>query len=117
VGLASGLNNAVSRTAGLLAIALLTPVVTYTFNAGLDARLAALRLPPESRHLVDRERVKLAGAEVPQSEPQHVAIERAVDEAFVASFRLVMLLAALLALASAVGAAATLKGVDAGQKA
>jgi EmrB/QacA subfamily drug resistance transporter len=110
VGVASGVNNAVARTAGLLAVALFTLLVTHSFNVNLDERLAGLRLPPASLRLLDRERVKLAGAEIPRNlpEPQRAALEQAVDEAFVESFRLVMLFAAILAVASAASAAATL---------
>jgi EmrB/QacA subfamily drug resistance transporter len=110
VGIASGVNNAVARTAGLLAVALFTLIVTHRFNVNLDERLASLRLAPESLRLLDRERVKLAGAEIPRNlpRPQRAALEQAVDEAFVESFRLVMRLAAILAIASAASAAATL---------
>jgi EmrB/QacA subfamily drug resistance transporter len=111
VGIASGVNNAVSRTAGLLAVALFTLIVTYRFNADLDHRLASQPLPAEAKHALDRERVKLAGAQVPQDlgEPQRSAIKRAINEAFVDSFRVVMLLAALLSIASAASAAVTLR--------
>jgi EmrB/QacA subfamily drug resistance transporter len=109
-GLASGINNAVSRVAGLLAIAVLGIVVSSTFNRSLDRRLAALPLPPETRRQLDGERVKLAGARVPAGLETGIgrSVARAIEESFLASFRLAMLLMAGLALASALGAAWTI---------
>jgi MFS family permease len=46
-GLASGVNNAVSRAAGLLAIAVLGIFVFAAFSSGLDSRVANLDLTPE----------------------------------------------------------------------
>ena len=63
-GVASGVNNAVSRIAGLLGIALLGIVVVHSFNRDLDRRLAPLGLSAEVRREIDAQRVKLAGAEL-----------------------------------------------------
>jgi len=41
-GIASGINNAVARTAGLLAIAILGIVAVFTFSASLDSNLSAI---------------------------------------------------------------------------
>lgn len=111
-GLASGVNNAVSRTAGLLAIAVMSIVLLTAFNRGLDSRLSALEVSPEVRAALDRERTKLGGAEVPAevTGEGRVALERAIDDSFVASFRLVMLISAGLALASGLSAAALIEG-------
>jgi EmrB/QacA subfamily drug resistance transporter len=105
-GLASGINNAVSRVGGLLAIAVLGIVVSSAFDRSLDRRLAVLPLPPETRRQLDGERVKLAGAQVPSGLETGLrrSVARAIDESFLSSFRLVMLLMAGLALASALGA-------------
>ena len=102
-GVASGVNNAVSRIAGLLGIALLGIVVVHSFNRELDRRLAALPLSAEVRREFDAQRVKLAGAELPSRADQRsrLALKQAIDESFVFSFRLVMLAALCLALAGA----------------
>jgi EmrB/QacA subfamily drug resistance transporter len=94
-GIASGVNNAVSRTAGLLAIAVLGLVMLHGFNRGLDRRSAGLNLPAS-------ERVKLGAAEAPASADPGTrqAVKHAVAEAFVDGFRRVMLIAAVLALLS-----------------
>jgi EmrB/QacA subfamily drug resistance transporter len=111
-GLASGVNNAVSRTASLLAIPVLGIFVFVVFSAGLDARVATLDLPPEARQQLEAGKVDLGGAEVPEGldEATSAAVERAIHEAFVAGFRVAMLIAAGLALASAVVAGIMVEG-------
>lgn len=110
-GIASGINNAVSRIAGLLAIAVLSIVVLNTFNHSLNRRLATLGIPPEVQQLLDEERINLAGAEVPTGLSAEVSamLKQAIAESFVDSFRLVMFIAVGLALASAIVAALMIK--------
>ncbi|MBV8886726.1 MAG: MFS transporter [Chroococcidiopsidaceae cyanobacterium CP_BM_RX_35] len=102
-GIASGINNAVARTAGLLSIAVLSLVVLAAFDRGLNRRLAMLKIPPEVQHLLEPQRNKLAGTEVPPglSPEINAVIHRVIAEAFVDGFRLVMLVAVGLALLSA----------------
>src|ERR1043165_3409202 len=69
-GVASGINNAVSRTAGLLAIAVLGLVMFKTFDACLDQRLNQLALKPEIRQSLDNQRIKLAAIEIPANLPE-----------------------------------------------
>ena len=111
-GLASGVNNAVSRTAGLLAIPVLGILVFLTFSATLDARTSELDLSAQARQQLESEKVNLGAAEVPQSVSGETAasVERAVAESFVAGFRVAMVGAALLALASAVASALIIEG-------
>jgi hypothetical protein len=106
-GIASGVNNAVSRVAGLLAIAVFGIVMLQSFNHALDARLADLNLPPATQASLNLERAKLAGADVSQSPPElRGSLREAIDHSFVDAFRRVMLIGAVLALASAVAALA-----------
>jgi EmrB/QacA subfamily drug resistance transporter len=106
-GLASGVNNAVARVAGLMAVALLGVFVYGVFSASLDARLDRMDLSGEIRSEMEAAKTHLGAAEAPEGVEAVTAahIERAIDESFVAGFRAVMLASAGLALASALVAA------------
>jgi len=108
VGIASGANNAVSRTGGLLAIAALNLIVIAAFNHNLDRRLAALAPPPAAVAVVNAQRAKLAAAELPRTLPADVRtqLQRAIDESYVAGFRFAALTGAVLAFLGALAAAA-----------
>ena len=107
-GAASGINNAVARVAGVLAIAVLGIVMVNAFSARLDSKLATFSLPPGAFHDIQAGEIKLAGLQLPASlNPSTGAeIRESVREAFVFGFRLVMLICAGLSVAS--GAAAWL---------
>jgi MFS family permease len=103
VGTASGVNNAVSRIAALIAIAVLGIVMLQSFNHALDRRLVDLNLPPAAQKSLRSERAKLAGANVSWSAPEtRTSLREAIDGSFVDAFRRVMLIGAGLALASAI---------------
>ena len=110
-GLASGINNAVSRSAGLLAVAALGVVLLGVFNRGLDRRLETLDLPPATRQALDNERTRLAALEAPASADAETRakIRAAVDESFVTGFRTVMAVAAGLALLASASAASLIR--------
>jgi MFS family permease len=111
-GIASGINNAVSRTAGLLAIAVLGIVMIHTFNAELDRRLATLDLPSDARTQLTAGRSNLAAIQVPQSlsEDKRREVQQAIAAAFVAGFRIVTYICAGLAFLSALAAWALIEG-------
>ncbi|MCB9101981.1 MAG: MFS transporter [Anaerolineales bacterium] len=113
-GTASGINNAVSRVAGLLAIAILGLFVLGSFNRHLDRDLAELPISPEVQTMLDQERVKLAGAEIPPevNGELRLQLEQAIDQAFVAGFRMAMLAGAGLCLLSALAAALLIETKD-----
>src|SRR5216110_303676 len=60
VGIASGVNNAVARSAGLIAIAALGIVMLQVFNHVLDRRLAEWNVPASVSRSLQVERTKLA---------------------------------------------------------
>jgi hypothetical protein len=111
-GLASGVNNAVSRTAGLLAIPILGIFVFLVFSGSLDARVQNLDLPRGAQQQLEAEKVDLGGAEVPSGVSGNTAeeIEAAVKRSFLNAFRLAMYISAGSALASAVAAAIIIEG-------
>src|SRR5215217_4277677 len=116
-GLASGVNNAVTRIAGLLAVAVLGMIVYATFSANLDARLEGMDLPRVVRSELEAAKADLGAAEVPESVDARTEarIKRAIEESYVAGLRAVMLVSTGLALASAL--AATLLVGDRGRHA
>jgi EmrB/QacA subfamily drug resistance transporter len=109
-GLASGVNNAVARVAGLLAIAALGAVVSAGFASRLDHDLAGARLTPQARAAVARARTRPlvtdAGA-VPAAD--RAVVQRALVEASVYAFRIGIGIGAGLAL---LGGAIALVGIE-----
>ena len=102
-GVASGINNAVSRTAGLLAIAVFGIIALSVFTSSLQSQLASMHLSPSVQQVIEVQRTRLAGITIPAtlSGETQTALKRAIDESFVSAFRLVSLLGAALALLSA----------------
>jgi hypothetical protein len=111
-GIASGINNAVSRTAGLISIAVLGIVMAGAFARNFNARLQSIDLPAEARAALEAQTGRLAAITIPDGlkvETQQ-AIGRAVAESFVGGFRVVVLIAAALALASSLCAWLLIEG-------
>ncbi|HKO97277.1 MAG TPA: MFS transporter, partial [Pyrinomonadaceae bacterium] len=105
-GVASGINNAVSRAAGLLAIAVLGVVMLQVFSRELQRQLMTIDLPQSTRDAVYNQRIKLAGLDVEEvvsrDDNSKRAVTQAMKESFVAGFRMVMLISAAMALGGAV---------------
>ena len=107
-GIASGINNAVARTAGLLAVAVFGIILAGVFDRGFDARIARHHVSPPTARIAHDDRDKLYSGSVPDTEippADRAAIGNAVREGYLAGFRGVMagavvvcLLAALVAL-------------------
>jgi EmrB/QacA subfamily drug resistance transporter len=99
-GIASGINNAVSRTAGLLAVAVFGLILYATFNHSLDAGLEKLSLSPAELQYVNQQRPRLAAIE-----SDDARVKTAVAQAFLSGYRTILLVSAGLSVASALTAA------------
>jgi predicted MFS family arabinose efflux permease len=102
VGAASGINNAVARVAGVLAIAVLGIVMVNAFSSRLNQSLANLSLPSSVLEAVQSEEIKLAGLPIPAglSPTAEAAVKESIAGAFVFGFRIVMLICAGMSVAS-----------------
>ena len=103
-GAASGINNAVARVAGVLAIAVIGIVMVNTFGFHLDQSLANLGLPQETVQAIRLKEIELAGLEPPRGlGASDIEIVRsAISAAFLSGFRLVLFFCAGLSTASSV---------------
>ncbi|HLK06523.1 MAG TPA: MFS transporter [Candidatus Angelobacter sp.] len=111
-GVASGVNNAVSRVASLLSIAVLGMVAFHVFNDQLAEKLNASKLPEPKKQAVLEQRNRLTQIEPPKglNNDQQQVLKRSVDESFLSGFRWVMVISAGLSLLSALSAWGMIEG-------
>ena len=95
VGIASGINTAIARIAGLLAVAAATIVIAALYDQSLDRSLDALHATSAQRATVDAQRARLGGAQF--SDPR---LQSASRDAFDRGFAGVGYGCAILALAA-----------------
>jgi EmrB/QacA subfamily drug resistance transporter len=109
-GLASGVSNAASRVATMLAVATLGALMVLQFGVSLEHRTRDLPLTEPDRQQLKVEALDLGGAEPPAHLATAVQAEVAVaiDRAFIDAYRLMMVLCGVLALVSAGISAATI---------
>jgi len=94
-GVASGVNNAIARVAGLVAIAVIGAVVSSAFASSVDDQLAGRRLSPRAERVVAQGKTEVLGASVPPTlGVERVPVQAAVADASVDGFRTGMLLGA-----------------------
>ena len=102
VGAASGINNAVARIAGVLAVAILGIVMVKAFSSSLNRSLAADMISPGIFQYIQSNEVKLAGLELPSTLDVRtgVLIHASISRAFIFGFRIEMFICAGLSLMS-----------------
>jgi hypothetical protein len=102
-GIASGINNAVSRLAGLLAIAILGIVMVSVYTDTLEQQLRKAPIPSAAAQHLREQAIRLAETEIPTEldASMRAAIRTTVNNSFVSGFRAVMLICSALALISA----------------
>ncbi len=96
VGAASGINNAVSRIAALLAVAALTAALAAAFNARMQHNLDAMHASTMQRAAATQQADRLGGARYPGA-----ALQNATRDAFEHGFILVATTCAALAFLAA----------------
>ena len=102
VGAASGVNNAVARIAGALAVAVLGMVMVKAFGFQLS-QILPHSLPAGALKEIKGNEIKLAGLQLPAglSTDLQAAVKNSIGAAFVFGFRVVMLICTVLSVASA----------------
>ena len=98
-GIASAVNNALSRLGGLIAVSLLALVLAHGFVATLTARLASSSLPPEARQQMLSNQAHLHDIPIPSglTQAQRAQAALLLDQSFLAGFQAVMLACAVSA--------------------
>ncbi len=103
-GAASGVNNAVARIAGLLAVALLGLIVVSLFEGQLNQKVMSSTMNSVAKHAIMIQQDKLGGIQIPSSfslQTKELA-QNAIDDSFIYGFRWAMGINAFLALLSSI---------------
>jgi len=111
-GIASGINNSVSRTASLIAVAVFGVVMLTTFSGRLESGLNAIPISAETKTQILAQTGDLVNLKIPESvgADEQAKIRQTVRESFVGGFRAVAWIAAALAVLSAIAAWILIEG-------
>jgi hypothetical protein len=107
-GIASGVNNAIARIAGLVAIAGVGAIIAAHYGSRLESELGPIAHRPEVAPAVEAARREPLASVTPRGVPPavRVRIRRATEDASVSAFRLGMgISAGLVGLGGALGVA------------
>lgn len=102
-GVASGINNTMSRIAGVFAVALVGLAVTLVFTSVLAGNLSRLAIPAPAGEVLMANAHKLAALQVPDNLATGISqnIQAAIEHAFRSGYRIAMGAAAIGALLAA----------------
>jgi EmrB/QacA subfamily drug resistance transporter len=106
-GVASGVNNAVARIAGLLAVAVLGIVALHAFRSTLSRQPIVNEVSPGIRQELLADSIDLAATQIPDAaDPRQVPqLREAMSASFISAFRLLIWICAALSVLSALVAA------------
>jgi EmrB/QacA subfamily drug resistance transporter len=102
-GAASGANNAISRIAALMAVAILGAIVISTFTAHLNDVINTSSLAQIEQGMILSQSDRLGGISIPESfsEPTRNLVKNAIGESFIKGFRRAMIVGAALSFGAA----------------
>lgn len=97
-GIASGINNAIARTAGVLAIAILGTIALTDFDMRMERKYREMDLSQAQLRAVKQEIPKLAEANPPDelSSGQQNMLQKMIHQSFVGTFQLVTFVSAII---------------------
>lgn len=103
-GTASGANNAISRIAGVMAIAIIGAITISIFQASFFKSIEKLNVDNETKQELIRRSDKMSGITLPESMTQNdkATINSAIESSFVSGFRWSMIVMAMLALCGSI---------------
>ena len=103
VGTASGINNAVSRVAGLVAIAVLGALMIVIFGSHLSRHLSDIPVSTEIRNELQSNASRMGALTISQTADSQTreVVRATIADSFVIAFRWIMWICAALALVSA----------------
>jgi len=102
-GTASGVNNAVARVAGLLAVALLGAIVFSLFSGELAQKVSASTMSSSQKQIIMSQSKKMAAIEIPNSfGSNRIVAQTAIDTSFLKGFKVAMGINGALAFLSSV---------------
>ena len=104
VGVASGINNAVTRTAALVSIAVFGILVFTFFNSRLDLHIEAMTFQDYVREILKDQRIRLAAAELPHTIDVEMGkhLRYAINNSFLHGFNIILYISAGLCFISSV---------------
>lgn len=106
-GAASGINNAVSRVAGLFAVAIFGLLMTLIFNQQLQKRMNSSSLPTSVQQEITQQRAQLADIKTSNENARQI-----IQESFLTGYKFILWIAVALALASSLSAALFIRRMD-----